>query len=287
MRATHAGRKRLIVNADDLGLSVAVNRGILKAHRQGIVTSATLLANGPAFDDAVQRIREAPELGIGVHLNVLRGAPLTDPERLPHLTRNGRFHLSWSRMGMVWRPGMAAEIAWEYRAQIERVLAAGIAITHLDGEKHHQQFPPLFRLLRRLLPEYGIRAVRCAPESLTFRFGLTKMVKVAILNTLVRINRASLEATGIRSPDHQAGIAMTGKMTVLALETILSNLPAGVTELCCHPGCMDAEHLLQTADFGSFYIDDLREGELALLTAPDLRRTLALAGIDLIHYADL
>ncbi|MBF0271072.1 MAG: ChbG/HpnK family deacetylase [Magnetococcales bacterium] len=279
--------KALIVNADDFGLSDGINRGILESHRNGIVTSATVLANGPAFDHAMEASRECPALGIGVHLNVLRGAPLLDPATLPHITRHGRFHLSWKNLSSTFHPRVLDEIEREYRAQIERVLSQGIPITHLDGEKHHHQFPPVFRLVIRLLERYRIPAVRCAPEPLTLQYGLTKTLKVSMLNLMIWNNLRQLQDRTVGRADHQTGIAMTGHMTPISLANTLRALPFGVNELCCHPGWVDAAHRRQTADFGPFYIDSTRESECKALTAPNLRQLLHVTETRLITYADL
>ncbi|MBF0191886.1 MAG: ChbG/HpnK family deacetylase [Magnetococcales bacterium] len=277
----------LIVNADDFGLSDGINRGILESHRNGIVTSATVLANGPAFEHAMESSRDCPGLGIGVHLNVLRGPPLLDAATLPHITRHGRFHLSWKTLPATFHPRALREIEREYRAQIERVLSHGIRITHLDGEKHHHQFPPLFRLVMRLLENYRIAAVRCAPEPLTLQYGLTKTFQVSMLNLLIWNNLRRLHGRPVRCADHQTGIAMTGHMNPISLKNTLRALPSGVNELCCHPGQVDAAHRRQTADFGSFYIDSTRESEQKALTAPSLRQMLHAMGTRLITYADL
>ncbi|MEO5345451.1 MAG: ChbG/HpnK family deacetylase [Magnetococcus sp. YQC-9] len=278
---------RLIVNADDFGLSRSVNEGILTAHHDGIVTSTTLLANGPAFDHAVSQLRGAPRLGVGVHLNILRGAPLNPPNSLPLLTRDGHFHLTLSRMIHTFRPAMLKEIEREYTAQIERVSGCGIAITHLDGEKHHQQFPPLFNLLPKLLAHHRIPAVRCAPEPPTTGYGLTKLVKITMLNLFIWHNRHLLRTAHIPHPNRQEGIAMTGLMDASGLKTVLRRLPPGISELCCHPGRVDADHTRQTAVFGSFYIDSTRETELKLLISPAIRTCVAQAGIRLITYREL
>lgn len=279
--------RRLIVNADDLGLSHGVNQGILTAHQHGIVSSATLLANGPAFDDAVTRIRQTPELGVGVHLNILRGPPLLETAQLPEITRDGRFHLTWATLFQTCRHPVLAAVEREYRAQIERVLDHGVRITHLDGEKHHHQFPPLFDLTVRLLEAYTIPAVRCAPERTTPRYGLKKMAGVATLNLLIRRNRHHLRRTGIAHVRWQTGIAATGHLDRTALAALLAALEPGDSELCCHPGHVDDQHQRESAGFGRFYIDASRDAEIAALTDPAIGRSLEEAGIRRITYAQL
>ncbi len=277
---------QLIVNADDFGLSDSINTGIIEAHRQGIVTSTTLLANGPAFDQGVRLLHQNPNLGVGVHLNVLRGRPVTDPTKLPNLTKNGRFHLSWSRILQTCNRLILDEIEMEYRAQIEKIASQNITITHLDGEKHHHQFPPIFKRVARLMTSHQIHAVRCAPEPLNRRYGLTKMAKVSMLNLLVWRNQHLLQNQTCHHAHRQIGIAMTGGMEINGLQAALNTLVPGINELCCHPGYVNQEHKLQTADFGTFYIDSTREGELRSLTDPTIRQLLADAGVTLITYAE-
>ncbi|MBF0341448.1 MAG: ChbG/HpnK family deacetylase [Magnetococcales bacterium] len=279
--------RQLIVNADDFGLSQSINQGILESHRRGIVTSTTVLANGRAFEQGMELLKSTPGLGVGVHLNVLRGPPLLDPAELPEITRQGRLYLSWKRLPVALFRRERLQIEREYRAQIERVLAQGIPVTHLDGEKHHQQFPPLFSLVLRLAESYRIPALRCAMETPTLQHGLTKMVKVSMLNLMIWSNLRRLPHGPIRHADHQTGIAMTGNMQPLHLEQTLRTLSPGIHELCCHPGRVDATHRLETRDFGSFYIDSTREAELAILTAPSIRQALQDADIRLISYAHL
>ncbi|MBF0438046.1 MAG: ChbG/HpnK family deacetylase [Magnetococcales bacterium] len=277
----------LIVNADDFGISDSVNAGILESHFNGIVTSTTMLANGPAFEQGVAQLQQAPRLGVGVHLNILRGRPILAANTLPHITRQGRFHLTWKRLIQVYDRRILLEIEREYRAQIEKVLSHGIAITHLDSEKHHHHFPPLFQMITHLLESYPIPAIRCAPESLSTRYGLTKMASVFMLNILVWRNRFRLRSRAIRCPQHQTGIAMTGSLDLNGLKAVLQTLPPGVNELCCHPGRVDALHKQQIIDFGTFYIDSTRETEMSALTNPSIKQMLLASGIKLISYAEL
>src|SRR5260370_31131196 len=159
--------KRLIVNADDFGWSEGVNRGIAEAYRSGIVTSATVLANGEAFDGAVRLARQERRLGVGVQLNLSDGAPLLPRWEVPSLV-NEQGQFSGGPMKLVARmlagKLRAAEVEAEWHAQIAKVKKAGIQPTHLDGHKHVHMLPALFPIALRLAKRHGIAAVRVSVE---------------------------------------------------------------------------------------------------------------------------
>src|SRR5262245_60514883 len=136
--------KELIVNADDFGLTQQVNRGILDAHHDGIVTSTTLLANGGSFDEAVSMSRQAPQLGVGVHLNLSEGNPVSRASEIPSLVDSrGALHLTPGRLwaGIVKRKVSLSDVERELLAQVRKVIRAGISPTHLDGHKHVHVLP--------------------------------------------------------------------------------------------------------------------------------------------------
>src|SRR5262249_46755977 len=140
-------RRRLIVTADDVGLDRGMTEGAIRAHREGIVTACSVVANGREFDDAIARLRDAPSLEVGVHLTLVEERALTTGQPMP---RNYvRFVLGGARM----------DIERELRAQIEKVLATGLRVTHLNGHQHLHQLPRVRRVVSRLANEYGIRYV--------------------------------------------------------------------------------------------------------------------------------
>src|SRR5262249_47753778 len=145
--------RELIVNADDFGLTRQVSRGIIDAHCEGIVTSTTLLANGGAFEAALSMSRRAPRLGIGVHLNLSEGVPVSPPATIPSLVDpRGRLHLTPGRLwaGVLRCKVSLSDVERELRAQIEKVLRAGIAPTHFDGHKHVHALPCFSDIVIRL-----------------------------------------------------------------------------------------------------------------------------------------
>src|SRR5262249_12255739 len=164
--------KALIVNADDLGWTAGVNRGIAEAHRNGIVTSTSLLANGPAFADGVRTAGELPGLGVGGPLNLSDGGPIAPAEQVKSLlNQDGRCAGGPESLllRLTTRSLQVKEVEKEWNAQIQKVRAAGIHPTHLDGHKHVQMLPGLFTIVLRLAKRHGIEAVRVSHEASPLR----------------------------------------------------------------------------------------------------------------------
>ena len=276
--------RRLIINADDFGLSAAVNRGILEAHAAGTVTSASLLANAPGFEDAVHRAEEAPGLGVGLHLNLTEGRPVAPPETIPSLCdATGRLH---GLAGLVVRvlagrvPG--EEVAAECRAQIEQLRRAGIAITHLDGHHHAHVLPGVWGPALGAARAAGIRAVRVPLEPLS---SLVWRPAAALgeAGIAVSYRLASRKTPPLAHPDHFRGFALTGRRDFLPrLVDILDSLEPGVTELMVHPGYWDA----RVGGWGGPLTGE-RERELAALTSDAVRSRLERAGVQLMQFGAL
>jgi len=287
--------KNLIVNADDLGWTGGVNRGILDAFRRGIVTSTSLLANGSAFLEAAKAAKSAPGLGVGVHLNLSDGAPVADHESVTSLLNDkGEFAdgpesllLKRARRGLV-----LDEVEEEWDAQIQKVRDAGIRPTHLDGHKHVHMLPGLFEIALRLAKKHGIEAVRVSLEESSLRAALAfgekhragivmkQGVQARALKLLARDARQQAARAGIATADYFCGIAQTGELTRQGVERLLTSLPEGTTELMCHPGYAD-EALQKTAT----RLQASRQKELDIFTDTRIRNLVASQGIRLIDYA--
>jgi len=288
--------KNLIVNADDLGWTEGVNLGIAEAHRNGIVTSTSLLANGCAFQAGVQTARESPRLGVGVHLNLSDGKPVAPPQSVKSLLgEDGEF--SGGPESLLFRlttknlDTKEAELEWD--AQIAKVQAAGVRPTHLDGHKHVQMLPGLFAIALRLAKKHGIAAVRVSHESSRLRSALTggdestkvilkQSVQARGLKFLARDARAMAERSGIATADFFCGIAQTGVLSKEGVLQLLASLPEGTTELMCHPGYADIE-LQKTAT----RLQSSRQTELQILTDKEIRKSIAALGIRLINYEQI
>jgi len=285
--------KNLIVNADDLGWTEGVNRGIVEAFRHGIVTSTSLLANGAAFAEAVEAARSAPGLGVGVHLNLSDGQPVAEPETVTNLL-NDKGEFSNGPEGLFLRRArrgvLLQEAEREWDAQIQKIRDAGIEPTHLDGHKHVHMLPGFFEVALRLAKRHGIGAIRVSLEASSLRAALSgpkqksavvlkQGVQARGLKLLARDAREQAERAGISTADYFCGIAQTGELTREGLMAFLKSLPDGTTELMCHPGYADAA-LRKTAT----RLQNSRETELQILTDTEIRNLVASHGIRLIDY---
>jgi hopanoid biosynthesis associated protein HpnK len=286
--------KELILNADDFGLTRGVNLGIIRAHREGILTSTTLMANGPAFDDAVERARENPGLGVGCHLVLVGGLAVAPPDETHSLAdSNGRLPKTLGVLFAKLSTGMVRTqgIEREFRAQIEKVRRAGIEPSHLDTHKHTHVHPRVMSALGRVAHELGIIRVRKPFEDLrdswkTAREGgsvLSKQV-IAAAASLAAASRFEVISRrhGLRSPDRFLGVAMTGQLSPAALRFMIDTLSDGQTEIMLHPGICDAE-LVRTGS----RLQQQRQTELEGLLDPALRRLLAEQSIRLISYREV
>ena len=274
--------RRLIINSDDFGYTPAVSRGIVEAHRAGVLTSTSLLANMEGFGDAVRLAREeAPALGIGMHINLVQGTPLA---RVPTLTdpRTGEFHpigrLAWRALtGRV----AAADIAAECAAQIRRLRKAGIRITHLDSHQHAHVLPGVWGPIAETALREGIAVARWpVPTARVSPWQAGAWGKEAVAALAWRT--ASRGAPALRHPDHLVELSHDfGRRDVPRLLRLLDRLPAGTTELVVHVGHVD--DALARADAYTWQ----RERELAMLTAPAVRDRLTRGDIVLVHFGAL
>jgi predicted glycoside hydrolase/deacetylase ChbG (UPF0249 family) len=289
--------KNLIVNADDLGWTEGVNRGILEAFGKGIVTSTSLLANGQAFANGVDLARSAPGLGVGVHLNLSDGPPVENRREVQSLlNENGQFRggpesLLARRLA---RGLELEEVEREWDSQIQLVRKAGIEPTHLDGHKHVHMLPGLFGIALALAKRHGIGSIRISLEASTLRAALASgnsqkssvVMKQGMqargLKLLARDAREMAEKAGIATADYFCGIAQTGELTKEGILRLLKVLPEGTTELMCHPGYAD-EKLKRTAT----RLQESRQEELGILTDTEIRKVVASEAIRLIDYGFL
>ncbi len=289
--------KNLIVNADDLGWTEGVNRGVAEAHRRGLVTSTSLLANGRAFDSAAAVSRENPDLGVGVHLNLSDGGPTAPAAEVPGLlNKSGELEGGTESLllRLAGRHLPLEEVEREWDAQILKIKSAGISPTHLDGHKHVHMLPGLFELALRLAKKHGIGAIRISHENSRLRTALSsggeqktgvvlkQGVQARGLKLLAQDAREMAERACIASADYFCGIAQTGVLTRGGVEALLECLPDGTTELMCHPGYADAELRDSTTR-----LQESRQTELAILTDTAVRKLVATKGIRLINYGFL
>jgi len=285
--------RRLIVNADDFGFTSGVNRGIVEAHSHGVVTSSTLMANGPAFAEAAQLAKTLPKLSVGCHVVLTDGQPVLAAAQLPSLTSGARFRDGMKMFAARAIAGRmsASEIAAEAAAQIRKIQSAGIAVSHIDTHKHTHLFPQILRPLLRAAADCGVRAVRnpfgprlpLRSSHLLARPGLwVRYAEVRFLARFAGKFREAVDRDGFTTPDGTLGIVVTGSLDETLFHAIARSIPEGTWEFVCHPGYNDAD--LQA---GKTRLRSSREIELRVLTLPAAREVLAQEGIGLISYREL
>ena len=289
--------RRLIVNADDFGLTAGVNRAIVETHIGGVVSSATLMANGARFDDAVTAARSAPNLSVGCHVVLVDGTPVSPPGALDTLlairsAEPDKFYSSLSAfaaramLGGFDRDQLVAEVT----AQIRKIQATGLPVTHLDTHKHAHIFPEILAALLRAARICGVRAIRNpivpvkALHARQFK-GKAHLWKrygqVRILHTFSGQFYQRTKRAGLVTPDGVLGVIETGSLGISLLRQTLASLPEGTWELVCHPGYNDAD--LRAA---RTRLLDAREEERRLLTSAELRQFLDEQKIRVISYRE-
>ena len=286
--------KQLILNADDFGMTRGVNEGIIRAHRDGILTSATLMANGEAFDDAVERARTNKELGVGCHLVLVGGKCVAPKDSVASLVDAGGnlpdslpLFVAKISSGII----RTEEIERELRAQIRRIRAVGIEPTHLDTHKHTHAHPRVMEALGKVAKECGVARVRKPIENLRDSWDTSQAggqgVSMQILAAgAVRAIAPQFTAIsrkyGLISPDRFLGLAMTGQLGPSVLRGVVGAIADGTTEIMLHPGICDAD----LARSGS-RLQKQREDELQGLLDPGVRSAVTERGIRLISFREL
>ena len=284
--------RRLIVNADDFGFTSGVNRAIAEAHSRGVVTSSTLMANGSAFDEAVEVAKTLPKLSVGCHVVLIDGRPVVNAQELPSLTRGNEFRnglMAFATRAIAGRIN-ADEIAAEAGAQIRKIQAAGIAVSHIDTHKHTHLFPKVLQPLLRAAAGCGVRAIRNPfgpslplwSSHLLRRPGLwRRYAELTVLGGFASNFREAVDREGFRAPNGTLGIVVTGVLDETLFHAIARTIPPGTWEFVCHPGYNDPD--LQRAETR---LRESREAELKVLTLPAAREILSHEGIELISYRD-
>jgi len=285
--------KQVILNADDFGLTRGINEGIIRAHREGILTSATLMANGLAFDDAIERAKTNPKLGIGCHLVLSGGMSVAPRETIPSLAGPSGA-LPDSLPALVARVTSGSlrtdDMETELRAQIEKIRAAGVEPTHVDTHKHTHTHPRVMGAVARVARAYGISRIRNPVEDLRDSWRSTRFDGLARIRDLaaacaVRLVgfqfRTLSRRYGLLSPDHFLGLAATGRLSAAALAQLMEAVPEGRTEIMLHPGIWDPD----LEKVGGRLRQ--RQTEMEALLSPEVGRVVKQCNIQLITYREL
>jgi predicted glycoside hydrolase/deacetylase ChbG (UPF0249 family) len=284
--------RRLIINADDFGLSHGITDGILRAHRDGIVTSTSLMVNQSASEYAIAQIPQAPKLSVGVHLNICEGQPVLPPSQVPSLvTKNGTFLAPELMIRKLWRCQISfREVEAEFRAQIRWMKDRGVMPTHADSHRHMHHYPSAILSYYRALVKEGIRWARGlrhraspndgvvgGPYSGSILRRMTVSAYSEFFQGMVLRKLFFPDSCIVLHPRYR------GKLELLTdgWTAVLENLPDGFYEVGCHPGTYEAgfsEH---------DEICERREIELSVLTKPHLRSVVERNHIELIAYPQL
>ena len=236
--------RRLTVTGDDFGASVAANEGIIRAHREGILTAASLMAGGEAFDDAVRLAREHPALSVGLHVTVVKGRAVLPHAEIPHITdRGGRFseNLALAGLRYFFSPGARAEVRREVAAQFARAAGAGVAVAHVDGHCHMHAHPVVFGAALAGAMRCGARRMRVPVEDLRAALQydrsdrVSKGAQALAFGLLARHMRRALRRAGVGYCDRVFGLFQTGRADPEWMLHVLAHLPAGATEVYLHP----------------------------------------------------
>jgi predicted glycoside hydrolase/deacetylase ChbG (UPF0249 family) len=288
--------RRLIVNADDFGLTDGINRAVRDLHRSSALTSTTLMAAAPRFDEAVEISRKQQLLGVGCHIVLVDGSPVANPTAVPTLLNSSSRHTGEPQF----RPTLgefvrdlylgridSADIEREAMAQIVRLQQAGVAVTHVDTHKHTHMFPRVLNGVMRAAQACGIRTIRNPFEpawsvAASPAAGLIRACQVGLLRTLRHSFWKSIRQREFFTTEGCIGVAATGTLNEITLRALLDCLPDGTFELVCHPAYMDDE-LIATRT----RLQQSRQVELTALQAlPAIVGGLEFP-VELVHFGGL
>lgn len=279
--------KRAIISADDFGLSVEVNEAIEIAHRDGVLSTASLMVAGPAFEDAVARARRLPTLKVGLHLVVIEGPAVLPPAEIPLLVSpDGQFPSDQLKLGVEYffRPAVRRQLAAEIEAQFAAFSRTGLTLDHANAHKHMHLHPTVGKLMIKTGLRHGLRAVRVPlepPEPLYAAGTYTDTLGDAALRRWTGLLRHQARSAGMVTNDWCFGIAWSGHMTTSRVAALAAHLPDGVSEIYFHPATAKnalLQRLMPTYE---------HEAELAALCSEGFRAGLQHSGAQLSSWSDL
>jgi chitin disaccharide deacetylase len=275
--------KRLIVTADDFGAAEAVNEAVERAHRNGILTAASLMVSGSYAADAVRRARDMPDLRVGLHLVLVEGKPVLPASAVPDLVDpRGHFRTDMARAGaaMFFLPKVRRQLEAEIEAQFAAFQATGLMLDHINAHKHFHLHPTIAELMVKIGKRHGAKGARVPlePQKILRKIEKTDTSgTVALTQPFARALRTRFRRAGIAAPDQVFGLAWTGAMRASRLAGLLTHLPDGLTEIYMHPG---------TGIFPGSAPGYEYRAELAALTDPRMRGLIRTGDIHLGGFSD-
>lgn len=276
--------RKVIFSADDFGLSEAVNEGIERAHRDGLLGSASLMVAGPAAEDAVRRARRMPGLKVGLHLVVIEGPAVLPHAEIPDIVdAEGQFPSDQLSLGLryFFLPTVRAQLRAEIRAQFAAYAATGLRLDHADAHKHMHLHPTVAAMMIDAGWSHDLRAIRipCEPVDVMAACGVPPRLGARMIQTWTGVLRAQARRAGLATCDHVFGLAWSGAMVEPNLRALSAHLPDGITELYFHPAAA------RDATLDRLMPDYAHTRELEALCSPAVRA--AYADMDHIAYGDL
>ena len=277
IRNPQSGR-HLIVNADDFGRSHSINQAVIRAHREGILTSASLMVNEPACDEAVALAKQNPQLGVGLHLTLLCGHSALPPGKIPGLVNpRGEFSSNPVSAGFryFFQRSLRGQLRDEIHAQFSKFLATGLPLDHVNGHLHLHLHPAVFRILMADVEKLGIRRMRftrdCLARSRRMAHGrwFYRVSHAAIHQWLSSRAREPLRQRGIKHAQITFGLLQDSRVDEDYILKLLPELPPGDSELYSHPSLDEFKH------------------EFDALVSPRVKEQINKLGIELIRYQDL
>lgn len=243
--------KALIINGDDFGASKSINRAIIMAHREGILTSASLMVNGNAFDDAVVLAKRNPSLSVGIHLVLVQGKSTLSPREIPDIVNSAGYFSNNSVLAGLkyfFIKSMKKQIEKELRAQMEKYISAKLEITHINSHLNIHMHPTIFNIVLKLAEEFGVRNIRLTSDKFFLNLKLDrgaltyKLAHSLIFNLLATINKKKLRKHGFRFADVVYGLLQSGNMHESYVVSLLNNLKNGISEVYFHPDSLPSEN---------------------------------------------
>ena len=239
LNRTSFAPKRLVVTADDFGAAIQVNDAVEQAHRNGILTAASLMVTGDAAEDAVTRAGKMPTLGVGLHIVLVEGKPALPPERLPDLVDgSGHFRTDMVQMaiGIFTKPAARAQLRGEVEAQFARFAATGLPLDHVNAHKHFHLHPTIASTILSVGRRHGMKSIRAPiePRRIVNRIepGTSGF---DIARPWALLVRRRMRAAGMQVPDQVFGLAWSGALDTNRLRDLIEQLPDGLTEIYAHP----------------------------------------------------
>ena len=277
---------QIIANADDFGRHELINKAVEEAYAKGCLRSATVMPGGVAFAGAIDIAKRNPGLGLGIHLTLVNGNPLLPPEQIPSLvTKDGLFYDDYLQFVKHFFAGKIKleDVRRELTAQMEKVLATGVTLSHIDSHQHMHTMPGIIDIALALAKKANISAVRIpqTPMFTGFNGNPVQLGGRMGLYTMATLSRRKAKAQGFRCPQHFAGIVAGEAVSIKHLTDIIQNLKPGTTEIMVHPGTDNK--ILQ--DFCQW--DHDFEAELAALTSPEILDLLAKKQVKIGNYTNL